>query len=201
MSKRHRRINLRGRCFWSDELLALYQHLSIRNDERAFMVRIALGTGLRVGELSRLSWADVRPSSNGFIIHVEETKTGVPRDVPATPELTPYLAREMAQRGTGGRIFGVGERTLERWWNEVCESAGVRNLGGIHGARHTYASWELALKRLDLLAVSSFLGHAEVGMTTGYYAVMPPEMAYMEGQPEWVEVAMPRTTRRLEVVA
>jgi len=163
--------------------------------------RFGLGTGLRQAEIihQRKGTTIVETDSGGATVSVnaEWSKTGRPRVTPCTPELVPFLILWLQDRSEGEYLFHkvngspYTTRTLERWWNEVCELAGLPNLDGLHGARHTYATQELMSGRLELWQVSQFLGHSKFSITVDNYAWAFAELAYQDHtDPQWRDVAL-----------
>lgn len=184
----------------------------------AFLVRFVLGTGLRVSEIPPLIiGADVSPEG---IIQVRRAKTGRRRQVRMSPELYPFFkrreetylhaspARKAAliesgllfprRNGGGVDLWGYKEgrllvplsiAALQSYWYKVLAEAGIRKLG-IHSGRHTYATFELASKRLTFHEVQAQLGHSSEETTREVYAHVVVEMLYESRSPNWWEVAL-----------
>lgn len=134
---------------------------------------LALGTGLRAGELTGLRVRDLQwtPGSEGLRV---EGKGGRWREVPLLPGMAARsLLRRLAQ-GKPGEAYlfpGRGEgrltvRAVERRFAAVCAAAGVN--GAVpHDLRHTCAT-RLVNRGVDILAVQRLLGHASVQTTQRY---------------------------------
>jgi site-specific recombinase XerC len=169
-----------------------------------FLVRLVLGGGLRVSEIPAIDISrDCDPV--GWIV-VRKGKGSKRRDVRLTPECTPYF-RERLERLGSGLLFPtesgkpLSRRTLQRWWDRVVGKvwwASGRTIPrlSIHGGRHTYASWELALgqlkwgSRLSLEVLSANLGHSSIQITQGYYIHTVRETVYCSEPPAWPRVAL-----------
>lgn len=134
-----------------------------KDDALGSLFSVALGTGLRRGELLALSWRDVAPSLDAVTVRKSKTAAGI-RVVPL-----PAFA---------GEALGAMERrpgpiwTVSKWWvshkmGQLCERAGLPRLG-LHGLRHTAATLLLA-EGVDPFTIQSILGHSRVSMT-GHYA-------------------------------
>jgi integrase len=158
-------------------------------------VRLALGAGLRRGEVLGLSWADV--DFDNAVLNISctlSTATGgltdpktansnrsIALDGQLLEDLRRWKLRQAEyllslgiQQGAetpvitneaGGRMDG---NNLARWWRKFQEQhkfEGVR----IHDLRHTHATM-LVSSGLNIKAVSSRLGHASVGITLDLYA-------------------------------
>lgn len=204
----------RGRLFSDAELCKALSFCATHEhhpywQSKCFLIRFVLGLGLRVSEIPPLRipedcWED------GFII-VRRSKTGRKRMVKCSPELKPfYLARVIRLTNErAGKLFpGIThKRTLERWWQEVMDAAGVPRVDGrnIHGGRHAYATFEIASKRLDWHEVALQLGHSTPATTMKTYAHAVSEYLYEEDpakrRPKWWAVALqPQQIRILEKV-
>jgi len=182
--------------FTTAELVAIYRKLKELEqlhgwDDQCFLVRFILGTGMRVGEVAGLRISDCGPDRvtvRTSDIHTEKTKTGKIRIVRIMPELLPHYQFKVSkgwQRDDEYLSKGMCKRTLQRWWDDVIREAGVRSRS-IHKGRDTYATHELASKRLDLLAVKCQLGHTmDSDVTLKYYTHIPPDYIYSDGEPEW----------------
>jgi integrase len=149
--------------------------------------RIVFGAGLRVSELLKLSVPE-NCHPNG-IISVIKSKRGRSRSVKISPELAPYWPNLLNKPG---QVFSATTtRTLERWWDDTMEAAGIpKNGRSIHSGRHTYASTELASRRLNAVEVQTQLGHRSITMTLGMYVHATTESMYNENKiPAWWDIA------------
>jgi len=151
---------------------------------------LMIETGIRVGELCKLAWADVvwmdQPKT---LLEIPATaaKTKHARQLPITPRLlvelksavrSHYLEHQfgpshylMARRPNGKPI---SIRTLER----VIAALGRKCIGQRitpHTLRHTFATRLLAVS--DLRCVQDALGHARVGTTQMYTHPGPDRLA------------------------
>jgi integrase len=156
-------------------------------DDRTYygMTLAALRTGMRMGELLALDWADVnlergiitvrRAMSAGVLT---DTKSHRERHIPINPDLRDWLAGETKQRGSVFRhadgsavIYGRAKRSLMRY----SKAAGVAFVGW-HGLRHSFAS-QLTMKSAPARAVQAFLGHSDLRTTMRYSHLAPSVMA------------------------
>lgn len=144
------------------------------------VVTVALHTGLRLGELLGLRWADVDLRSG--LVRVERsrpggeagTKSGKRRDVPLNAEARGAL--EALGRGEPeALVFGTGRGTpytnLPRDWRAACAAAKLRDFR-FHDLRHAFAS-RLVENGTDLLTVAQLLGHASLAMVMRYAHLSP----------------------------
>ena len=133
--------------------------------------RLALGSGLRWGELCRAQAADV--DRQGFLVVHHQTKSGKLRRVPLAPE----LLAEVRQRV--GRLVPFEEVSKGSFAKVVRRKTGLARFGP-HRMRHTFAcQW---LERGGNLAVlQQILGHASI-VTTQRYAKLSDEAVMREAQ-------------------
>lgn len=123
-------------------------------DPYGFVVRLAIGTGLRWGELSRLDSSDIW---NGVVV-VKETKSGRVRRVP----LPPGIAQEVATKN--GRIVPFSDAKTVTV--QVRKYSGVKRFH-MHQTRHTFACAYLE-RGGSLHALQQLLGHSTVLVTQRY---------------------------------
>jgi integrase len=143
--------------------------------------------GLRIGEVSGLSWEDVDFEERTLTVrrtnhkgHLDSPKGGRERVIPLSPEL------EAALRGHRARIAESALRTGTRWlypdrdgkpvydgwirtrFRECVEAAGFPASGEFHVLRRSFAS-HLLKTGAPITDVRDLLGHAEF-TTTNLYA-------------------------------
>jgi integrase len=133
-----------------------------KDDELHGLYAVALGTGLRRGELLALTWRDVAPDRKSITIRRAKTAAGV-REVPL-PRFA-VSALEAERRGTAA-IWPYRPEYVTRHFQELCERAGVPYIK-FHGLRHTAASLMLD-EGIDPLTIQAILGHSRVSMTSHY---------------------------------
>jgi integrase len=137
------------------------------------LVRAALLTGARFGELSGMRAQDV--SLRNAQVYIAHSKSGRPRYIPLNPEGA-ELFRELLAGKTGealifthadGRAWGQNHHV--RPLLDACKTAKIRPAVAFHELRHTYAS-QLAQAGVDLLTISKLLGHVDTRITSKHYA-------------------------------
>ncbi len=137
------------------------------------LVRAALLTGARYGELARLNVSDFDPARR--TLHIGESKSGRPRYVPLSVEGVEFFqalalnqrALDPLLRNPHGERWGKGQ--YQRPLAETYRAAAIAPPARLHDLRHTYASL-LAQAGADLLTVSKLLGHADTRITARHYA-------------------------------
>lgn len=153
--------------------------------------RLALGTGMRLGELRALRWEDldldaatvrVRRSANSRrfeqAIQPDKSRRGRLVDLPA-PAVAALRAHRAGQSTVSGWVFDNGsgrmpwsEYVVREEFRRVRASAGVAPIT-IHGTRHTAASLMLA-DGVPLPRLAQILGHSSGAVTLQVYAWAMP---------------------------
>lgn len=141
------------------------------------MVRAALLTGCRYGELCALRCSDYHPSSGQ--VSIRASKGGKARDVPLTDEGRELLDRVAKDRPGDAHAFV--QATGEPWgtglqarrMRDTCKAAGIEPAVSFHILRHCYGSL-LAMRGVPLHVIAQVLGHADTRMTSRHYAHLMP---------------------------
>jgi integrase len=134
------------------------------------LVLIAVGTGMRRGEIFRLEWRDIR-YNEGLIVVRAKLKKGTIRHVPMPPELAEEIRRYPAVLGED-RILPPepgaksGRQRADKGFHDLLERAKIRDFR-FHDLRHTFASWYM-MSGGDLYELSKLLGHSNIKMTERY---------------------------------
>lgn len=141
------------------------------------LVRGALLTGARYGELARMSVADFSAAAGTIL--VRESKSGKPRHVALTAEGVALFKKLTTGRGARDRIFRRdngspwAESHQQRPLDAACKAARVDPPATFHILRHTYAS-ALAMRGVPMGVIAAQLGHADTRMTERHYAHLAP---------------------------
>jgi len=138
-------------------------------DPHGFVCRLALGTGLRWGELCRAKASDVE---RGFLL-VHQTKSGKVRRVPLAPELLAEV------RGHVGRLMPFAAGSPGSFAKAVRRLTGLEGFH-VHQLRHTFACQWMD-RGGNLGALQQVLGHASI-VTTQRYARMSDEVVMREAE-------------------
>lgn len=193
-------------------LLAAAHTLGPAGSLRPFIYETLFGlmasTGLRVSEAIHLRDADV-DLKHGMLV-IRQTKFAKSRQLPIHPSTVKALARYRKQReqhlpttmgmpfliGSRGRRLGLplGERQAHRVFTGLRDGLGWVNRGGhdaprLHDLRHTFAVRRLVRWYADgvevdqkMLALSTYMGHAEIFYTYWYLTAVPELMAIAAGR-------------------
>ena len=176
--------------------------LNACDPEFRLLVRGALETGARYGELCRLECGDYNPDSG--TIYIRKSKSGKERHIILTKDGARFFNQLCA--GRKGPMFG-------REWKEyqqkrpiaaACERAKIDPAIGFHQLRHTWASLAV-MAGMPLPVVSKNLGHANGKMVEIHYGHLAQnyvvEQVHQFGPKYGIEeptnVLVPRRTRGL----
>jgi integrase len=156
------------------------------SDQDAAIYTVAAFTGLRLGELRALRWADVDFSKR--LIHARhnytsralgDPKSGKVRSVPLIDQaLTAFDRLSLRDHFTGDDdlVFcsAVGdyidESALRRRYYAALDEAGLKRLR-FHDLRHTFGT--LAVQAFPLSDVRAYMGHADISTTMVYVHHVP----------------------------
>lgn len=151
------------------------------------LVRGALFTGARYGELASAMVQDFNPSAGTLFLVGKGTGEGKPRQVILTEEGQTYFLELTAGRAAGEPIFQrdqskrrkhqeAGSKWIHgdqsRFMAAACKAAGLEPLT-IHELRHTYASG-LVNAGCPLAYVAAQLGHTDTRMVEKHYGHLAP---------------------------
>jgi integrase len=194
------------------ELLAAARQLGPHGSLRPMTFETLFGlmasTGLRVSEAINLRDDDV-DLKHGMLT-IRQTKFAKSRQLPLHPSTVAALSHYRRQRvrhipttadspfliGSRGRCLGqsIGERQAHRVFNAIRDSLGWANRGAhaaprLHDLRHTFAVRRMLLWHADgtdidqmMLALSTYMGHAEIFYTYWYLTAVPELMALAGGK-------------------
>jgi integrase len=141
------------------------------------LVKGALVTGCRYGELTRMCAADFNAEVG--TITVRASKSGKPRHVVLTDEGRALFAEMTAGRTGRELVFvrddgrGWGASHQQRPLEAASARAKVEPAATFHILRHTYAS-ALAMRGVPMGVIAAQLGHADTRMTERHYAHLAP---------------------------
>lgn len=165
------RVNsLKTEDLTTDQLADLLKALEEEpNLQAANLMKMALFTGMRRGELFRLQWQDV-DFDRGFI-HIREPKGGQDQKIPLNSAARELL---LGHLHTGSPyVFpgrGGNQRTdITKQANRIKKAAGLpKDFRALHGLRHVYASMLASSGQVDLYTLQKLLTHKSPVMTMRY---------------------------------
>jgi len=134
----------------------------------ANMMRLALFTGMRRGELFKLQWQDL-DFERGFI-SIVEPKGGKSQKIPMNRN-----AREVFESipRTAEYVFparnGGPRKDINKDLKAIKEAAGLPDdFRALHGLRHTYASMLASSGKVDIYTLQKLMTHKTAAMTQRY---------------------------------
>ena len=140
-----------------------------KNRQVANLMKLALFTGMRRGELFKLQWKDI-DFDNGFI-NIRDPKGGKDQIIPMSQAARELL--ESHEKGNSSFVFpGQGGKhrvTAQKGTNRIKKRAGLpRNFRPLHGLRHVFASQLASSGRVDMYVLQRLLTHKDPRMTQRY---------------------------------
>jgi integrase len=168
------------------------------------LVRAALETGCRYGELARLEVQDF--NCDAGTIAIRRSKSGKVRHVVLTPEGAAFFRQHCLGRGGHDVMF---QRLDGRTWDksqqaepmqEACDRAKITPRITFHGLRHTWATLAV-MNDVPLMVVAKNLGHRDTRMVEHHYGHLAKGYitdAIHAGAPRFVAVVEPSKTASLD---
>ncbi len=167
--KRLRCDNKRERFLDTEEVTKLIAVADENSPHIADIIRIAINTGMRKGEILNLRWANVDFFKR--VIYVTRTKTGRNRQIPVNEPLFEVLTRlkessqcEFVVANPKDPKSGLGD--FKTAWQGVRRKAGIEDFH-FHDFRHTAPTW-LAEMGVDAFTIADILGHSTIQMSMRY---------------------------------
>lgn len=179
----------RERVITADEMERLLGHLLAPRQEGereaaarsrrdvGLIVRMALLTGLRHGEINRLRWRDLDGTRSLKVVGTKTEMVANPTRyiTPLTPTMLEIIA-ERRRRSSSPYIFSRSGGMLPKFYEiiqKACAACGIvwgRDTEGglvLHDARHT-ATTQLLQAGLDLATIQAITGHSDKTMVLYY---------------------------------
>ena len=154
--------------------------LASEPDQPAYLpnlIRVAVETGMRKGELLSLGWENIHYEER--LAHIGRTKNGLPRSVPLS---TTALDAIHAQSGVHPeRVFPVSVAALRFHWDRLLAVAGITDLH-FHDLRHE------AISRLFEMGLSV----PEVALVSGH---LDPRQLFRYTHPRATDIALKLVNR------
>ena len=143
------------------------------------IVLLALNTGMRRGEIFRLTWDDVDLDRAMLTVRGSGAKSGKTRHIPLNSEALEIL-RFWQERSTRTALVFPGTEgarldNIDHGWQKLCADAPLTRFR-FHDLRHTFAS-KLVMAGVDLNTVRELLGHSDIKMTLRYAHLAPEHKA------------------------
>jgi integrase len=161
--------NLMTEDLTPDEYIRLAKLLDEEEDIQASnLLRLALFTGMRRGELFKLKWKDIN-----FIrknISIKDPKSGLDETIPLNEMALSVLnnhEKEESEFVFPG-LRGNQRKTTPRPLRRIIKKAGLKNFRPFQGLRHAYASTLASSGKVDLYTLQKLLTHKSPLMTQRY---------------------------------
>ena len=152
------------------------------------MIRVAVGTGLRRGELLNLRWGDVDLESGRLVVRNREgftAKNGDERTVPLRGDALETLREMQKERAPldNESVFVDADGDVPKpdrvskrfkFYVRKAKLSGREELS-FHSCRHTTGSW-LSMQGVPLRVISEILGHSNTQVTEMYSHLSPEVM-------------------------
>jgi integrase len=155
-----------------DEIARLLKALDKDFDQAAAnLMRLALYTGMRRGELLALSW-DALDFERGFIT-IRDPKGGRDQTIPLNAAARAVLERHPHKKGSPwvfpGRRQGEHATEMRKSILRIAKAAALpEGFRPMHGLRHVYASMLASSGKVDLFTLQKLLTHKSPMMTQRY---------------------------------
>lgn len=136
----------------------------------ATMMKLALFTGMRKGEIFKLHWDDIN-FHRGFIL-IRSPKGGMSQEIPLNGE-TEKLLRSWDKTPGSAFVFpghnGGQRATISAAAKKIKKAAGLPDsFRPMHGLRHVYASMLASSGKVDMYTLQKLLTHKSPVMTQRY---------------------------------
>ena len=161
--------NLMTEDLTPDEYIRLAKLLDEEEDIQASnLLRLALFTGMRRGELFKLKWKDIN-----FIrknISIKDPKSGLDETIPLNEMALSVLnnhEKEESEFVFPG-LRGNQRKTTPRPLRRIIKKAGLKNFRPFQGLRHSYASILVSSGKVDLYTLQKLLTQKSPQMTQRY---------------------------------
>ena len=177
------------RVLTRDEQIRFEKYLDRLDNDEYFVYLLVLYTGLRLGEVTALSWKDINLKTgimsinktkyktvdeNGhwyYVIDIPKTEKSI-REIPLPAFLSEkmrelkkkHLSRYVVTRNDGKELT---DKVIVWRLSMVLKKAHIRSLN-FHALRHTFATRALESK-MDIKTLSEILGHSSVITTLNIY--------------------------------
>lgn len=128
-------------------------------------------TGLRLGDMQRLRWSDIKDVNGVQTVSVIQHKTKRPVAVPLNA-LALSLLPPRPENGEDGIIFPLVKKpdNVAKYVRRIKEKAGIEKDFTYHSSRHSAATLAITAGA-ELYSVSKILGHGSIASTQVYAKV------------------------------
>jgi integrase len=140
-----------------------------------FIVKLALETGMRRGEIASIRWSDI--NFEGRFIQLLDTKNGEDRKVPLSSRTISIIKSIPIRKD--GMLFGMTAQAISYAFIRAKRRVGLEDLH-FHDLRHEAIS-RMFEKSLNVMEVGAISGHKTLQMLKRYTHLNPKELALKLG--------------------
>ncbi|MDR8392254.1 tyrosine-type recombinase/integrase [Aliifodinibius sp. S!AR15-10] len=155
------------------------------------VVRLAYYTGMRIGEMTRITWGMVNLEERYLHLPAEITKTGKDRMIPLGKKafnIVKILENVLAKKIKKDPDFYIGmdetdypllqkqrghghyaRRSIEQKFRRCMNAAGLPKELTFHCLRHSFATHVLEKEGANIYGVSKIMGHSTPTVTASFY--------------------------------
>lgn len=139
--------------------------LSAASPEFGAVIRFALATAMRRGEIAEITWNKVDLARRCLLLGSVKTKNRTARSVPLSPAALDVL--KTIPRRIDGSVFGMTANAISLAWKRVIEKTGIEGLT-FHDVRHEAISRLFEDTDLDMIEIRAITGHKTLQMLARY---------------------------------
>ncbi len=150
--------------------------LAAASAEFGAVIRFALATAMRRGELASLRWEQVELKRRCLTLGASATKNRTARSVPLSPAALEVL-RNLPRR-IDGSVFGLSVNAISLAWKRATKKAAVQGLT-FHDLRHEAISRLFEDTDLDVMEIRAISGHKTLQMLARYTHLRTHRLAGM----------------------
>ena len=161
--------NLMTEDLTPDEYIRLTKLLDEEKDIQASnLLRLALFTGMRRGELFKLKWKDINFFRKN--ISIKDPKSGLDETIPLNEMALSVLNNheKLESEFVFPGLRGNQRKTTPRPLRRIIKKAGLKNFRPFNGLRHSYASFLVSSGKVDLYTLQKLLTQKSPQMTQRY---------------------------------
>jgi integrase len=154
--------------YTADEIRAL---LAAAGPDLVPVLAIGAFAGLRIAELTRLDWKQVRLAERLIVVEADQAKTATRRLVPITDNLLQWLTPHYGAEGSVGGCADATERDGQALGNRLLRTAARAGVQWKrNGLRHSFISYRVAVLK-DVPAVALEAGNSPAMIFSNYRAL------------------------------
>lgn len=146
-----------------DRLIA--KAIAIGHSEMADAITVAAYTGIRQGELLKLTASDFNKARRELVLL--DTKNGRDHRIPLSSR--PFASLE-ARAAKGEKLFDMTREALDFRWKRLTEMEDIN--ARWHDLRHSFGSW-MVQKGVPIETVSRLMNHSSIQVTMRYAYLAP----------------------------